>query len=84
MNVREVLVNMALWVRRSLPKFPALRHQSSHEGARKILVRPGTCLISPVVFASVSFLGISNTMLCYGLRKGGFHENDGNREDDDT
>ena len=36
---------MALWVRQSSPNSAGLR-QSSHEGARILLVRPGTCLIS--------------------------------------
>ena len=42
-NVREVLVNVALWVRQSSPNFARLR-QSSHEGARMLPVHPGTCL----------------------------------------
>ena len=42
-NVREVLVNMVLWVRQSSPKF-AMLCQSSHEGARMLLVHPGACL----------------------------------------
>ena len=42
-NVREVLANMALWVHRSSPNFDRLR-QSSHQGARMVLVSPGTCL----------------------------------------
>ena len=42
-NVREVLVNMAMWVRQSLPTFARLQ-QSSNEGARMPLMQPGTCL----------------------------------------
>ena len=43
MNVREVLVNIVLWVRQSSPKFARVR-QSSHEGAHMLLVPSGTCL----------------------------------------
>ena len=43
MNVTEVLVNMALWVRQRSPNFARLR-QSSHEGAHMLPVHPGTCL----------------------------------------
>ena len=40
---REVLVNMALWVRQSSLSFARVR-RSSHEGAHMLLVHPGTCL----------------------------------------
>ena len=57
-NVREVLVNMALWVRQSSPNFARLR-QSSHEGARMLPVHPGICLISlsvaPLSFPNLPF-----------------------------
>ena len=43
MNVRELILNMTLWVRQSSPKFAMLR-QSSHEGARMLPVYPGICL----------------------------------------
>ena len=43
-KVRDVLVNMELWLRQSSPNFARLR-QSSHEGARMLLVHPGTCLM---------------------------------------
>ena len=46
-NVTEVLVNMALWVRQNSPNFAGLR-QSSHEGACMLPVHPGTCLIYTV------------------------------------
>ena len=41
MNVRDVIVNMELWVRQSSPNFARLR-QSSYEGVRMLLVRPRT------------------------------------------
>ena len=40
MNVRELILNMTLWVRQSSPNFTMLR-QSSHEGARMLPVYPG-------------------------------------------
>ena len=48
-NVRKVLVNMVLKVRQSSPNFARLR-QSSHEGARVLLVHHGTCLIKGKVY----------------------------------
>ena len=42
-NVTEELLNMVLWVRQTSPNFAKVR-QSSHEGARILLVHPGTCL----------------------------------------
>ena len=44
-NVRELILNMMLWVRQSSPNFAMLR-QSSHEGARMLPVYPGICLRS--------------------------------------
>ena len=44
MNVREVLVNTAVWVRQSSPNFARLR-QSSHEGARMLPVHLGKCIL---------------------------------------
>ena len=53
-NVRKVLVNMVLRVRPSSPNFARLR-QSSHEGARVLLVHHGTCLIKGKVFPEKNF-----------------------------
>ena len=75
-NVREVLVNMALWVRQSSPNFAGLR-KSSHEDACMLPVHPaGTCLIESHVWSSwalfcPTFLSVRNAcvFVLYDLLK---------------
>ena len=62
-NVRELILNMTLWVRQSSPNF-AMLHQSSHEGARMLLENPGICLIH-----ERPLLEISENYGCDGCRK---------------
>ena len=45
-----ILVNMVLRVRQTSPNFARLR-QSSHEGARMLLVHHGTCLLKGKVYS---------------------------------